>query len=324
MATSRILSYLTLCLIFIGIIPSCAQRKTTEPQEAPKEEAVSAPWITVWVHGTQPPLQRIPGKRLRTRLQKHAHEFFYCQYGIHHWHKNPETNRYCSFARLLAETNPELFPEKHFYTFGWSGDLNFKVREAAADVLYQDLVKLVAQYTATYGIPPHVRVITHSHGGNVALNLALAERIHNKKLVIDELVLLACPIQAKTAPFAQEPLFRKVYSFYSSTDLMQVGDPQGLYRSNGIKAPLFSQRLFPAYKTIAQARVRFNNRSLWHVEFLADWFVRALPAAIKELDTWHQEDPMDLRGKQIKIVTKKGEPAVFIRSYARKPLMRSV
>lgn len=320
------------CLI---ILPSCASQRSGLKEQKPQtcldnelENKVdgdrgiaTAPWITVWIHGTQPSFDKAPGKRLRAALKRRAHEVFYCKSGLHPINTQPKTNRHHEFARLLYEVDPVRFPAAHFYTFGWSGDLSFDVRYQAGKNLYLDLVKLVEEFTHTHGVTPNIRLITHSHGGNVALNLALAQAEYRKRsnLVIDELVLLACPVQERTAFLAQDQLFKKIYSLYSSLDVLQVVDPQGLYKNNTIDNGVFSKRRFPAsFNKVAQAKIRFNKRAILHIEFLSDRLVRALPCIITKLDKWHQATTGDTQIKQICIQNDTGQACDVRCSYAYK------
>ena len=313
------------------VLPSCSNQRSGLKEQKPQTcldhelgqevecdvDVVTAPWITVWIHGTQPSFDKAPGKRLRTALIKQAHELFYSKSGLHPINTQPKTNRHHEFARLLQQVDPLRFPAVHFYTFGWSGDLNFDVRYQAGKNLYLDLVKLVEEFTHTHGVTPNIRLITHSHGGNVALNLALAQAEYHKNLVVNELVLLACPVQEKTAFLAQDQLFKKIYSLYSSLDVLQVVDPQGLYKNNTIDNGVFSKRRFPvSFDKIAQAKIRFNKRAILHIEFLSDRLVRALPCIITKLDKWHQATTGDTQIKQICIQKDTGQACDVRCSYA--------
>lgn len=313
------------------ILPSCTNQrsglKEQKPQTCLDNEldhkidgdvvVATVPWITVWIHGTQPSFDKVPGKRLRTALIRHAHELFYCKSGLHSINTQPKTNRHHEFARLLHEVDPMRFPVEYFYTFGWSGDLNFDVRYQAGKYLYLDLVKLVDEFVHAHGVTPNIRLITHSHGGNVALNLSLAQAEYGKNLVVNELVLLACPVQEKTAFLVQDTLFKKIYSLYSSLDVLQIVDPQGLYKSNNLKASVFSKRRFPeSCNKVAQAKIRFNKRSILHIEFLSDRLIRALPGIITKLDSWHQANTCDTHIKLICIQKDTGQLSDLRCSYA--------
>ena len=117
-------------------------------------------------------------------------------------------------------------------------------------------------------------LIAHSHGCNVALYLAeLAKSGEFKDLVIDRLILLACPVQLATAHLVGSPIFKRVFSFYSTADLGQIIDPQGLYNEtkkiskDSKKPPLFSQRLFDDSPNLVQARILMNRQSPGHMSF---------------------------------------------------------
>ncbi len=64
----------------------------------------------------------------------------------------------------------------HYYTFGWTGLMSQYRRRKEAIRLYnaltEELIELKKQ-----GITPKVRIIAHSHGGNVCLNLAAINHI---------------------------------------------------------------------------------------------------------------------------------------------------
>ena len=68
------------------------------------------------------------------------------------------------YAHTTAEKN-------YFYTFGWSGLISQYQRRKEAITLYTALVKEYAALQAQ-GITPKIRLIAHSHGGNLILNAA--------------------------------------------------------------------------------------------------------------------------------------------------------
>ena len=72
--------------------------------------------------------------------------------------------------------------------------------------------------------------------------------------------------------YAHSPLFEKIYSLYSMLDILQVIDPQGLNKKKK-KAPLFSERFLPRHEKIEQVAIKFNDRSLMHIEFVKLDFV---------------------------------------------------
>ncbi len=58
-----------------------------------------------------------------------------------------------------------------FYLFGWSGYLSQKRRRSEAIRLYNQLAEEI-QLFKNNGINPKIRILSHSHGGNLVLNLA--------------------------------------------------------------------------------------------------------------------------------------------------------
>lgn len=183
-------------------------------------------------------------------------------------------------ADTLIENAPDMFSAQHFYLFGWSGNLNFKARQEAAYDLYDQIVHITKDFKSHYGCEPYLRIITHSHGGNVALNLA---KIHkDERFTIDELILLACPVQQETEQYVHDPLFKEVFALYSSFDLLQVVDPQGIYDHHG-NWPLFSGRRFACDDKLIQAKIKIDGRALFHADFLRLKFVSLLPIIIDKL-----------------------------------------
>ena len=131
-------------------------------------------------------------------------------------------------------------------------------------------------------------MITHSHGGNVALHLA--ELNNNKSnLKIDELILLACPVQKRTCHLIADNMFTKAYSFYSNIDMIQVLDPQGLQKLWSRKekrkpgTPLFSKRKFEKHKNLRQVKVMLNGKSIRHIDFILEKFLKQLPKMLNDL-----------------------------------------
>lgn len=166
--------------------------------------------------------------------------------------------------------------DRKLYAFGWNGLVSQDQRRRESLRLYNTLSQeLAKQYRDTK--PPKIRLITHSHGGNIGLNLggiftilnltqfptdpiknlsqdpdeneSLAHMLEyiktlpnreqtqakkgfkrfdyvpeDKKLIIDELVLLGTPIQPETARFCLSPIFKNVYNIYSDHDSVQQLD----------------------------------------------------------------------------------------------------
>jgi hypothetical protein len=223
-----------------------------------------------------------------------AETFFYCPQALTLATDLPTEYRVATIAHILNKADPEAFPVDRFYLFGWSGLLTPENRLHAAERFYDALYLLQQQY-------PHepIRIITHSHGGNMVLNIAhFFEKKEKKIEPIDELILFACPVQQNTAHYTTHQTFKRILSFHSTLDMFQVIDPQGLYTLKGLIKqegfyqtfsylkqmwPLFSQRHFPD-KHVQHIRVSYHNRGLTHIEFLLRDFLQHLPAILTFLE----------------------------------------
>lgn len=232
------------------------------------------PIITVWVHGS------------KLLFSKIFTAFSFLPAGISKGADLQSTYHHAQLFKALSLASPHLFPYDHIYGFGWSGALSFSVRQAAGQMLYEQLKTLIDSYTKMHGAVPFVRVITHSHGGNVALNIAAAMG-NECAYVIDELILLACPVQVHTSHLITHPCFKRVISFSSKHDSLQVLDPQGIYKHEkklAKKSPLFSERLFDHHPKVQQVFVQHRVRGLSHIEFILSSFVGALPTIMAYLN----------------------------------------
>ena len=133
---------------------------------------------------------------------------------------------------------------------------------------------------------------------------------HSKhQLIIDELILLACPIQEQTVHCAHDTLFKRIYSMYSRGDSIQVMDPQGFHywrkKHKLLKPPtFFSGRCFPKECTkVQQVAVQLNGKNLMHIEFLFHKFLKFLPDIVYRLRKWRKKN-IDERPTVISITTK--------------------
>lgn len=187
-----------------------------------------------------------------------------------------------NIAQALSKAAPD-FSWHNFYVYGWSGILDPKEREDAAKTLYSEIKKLILECKKQH-VEPKITIVTHSHGGNVALNLAKFK--DDNSFCIDRLILLAVPVQEMTSEFVSDALFRKIYSFSSSLDLLQIGDPQALYKASNTKknCPFFSKRFFAPRHNLRQAKIKINDRAIFHIEFIMERFIKFIPALIKQLD----------------------------------------
>ena len=121
--------------------------------------------------------------------------FFKTIPGIQPVHAYNKKNNLFTIAKILNANDPEDFPLENLYFFGWSGKLSSHARKLAARLLYKDLIILIQQHKQQYDTTPRIRMITHSHGGNVALYLAKIKKEFITQITIEQLILLACPVQ---------------------------------------------------------------------------------------------------------------------------------
>lgn len=274
-------------LIFILCIPSCTHitkkkslvhhvycPKIGRIQTAPIATSHNQP-ITIWIHGTR----LLPQSMFKT--------FFQSKPGLHHYSEMESKYHLHRIAQILSSSDPIMFPEEYFYLFGWSGKLSFREREQSARTLYLDLKELRTAYKKIQGTEPTINILAHSHGGNVALLLEHVKDPDDTSFFINNLILLATPVQTHTLHYCRAPLFGKIYSLYSFLDVLQVIDPQGLNRA--IKAPLFSERIFPCHEKLAQVAIKINDRSIMHMEFILPTFLKRLPPAIKAINAWQSQ-----------------------------------
>lgn len=128
--------------------------------------------------------------------------------------------------------SPEKQANLHFYTFGWDGRLSQKSRINSAKTLYKSLLTEMGNLKSNLNLKDQdleLILIGHSHGGNVLLNLAKVEdkvygNLKVDKLKVDKLILLGTPVQSETAELINSAMFNKIYSFYSTNDMIQVID----------------------------------------------------------------------------------------------------
>ena len=140
----------------------------------------------------------------------------------------------------------------------------------------------------------HIRLVTHSHGGNVALCLLNMIDENKSPIVIDELVLMGCPIQKVTEDYAHAQCVKKIYNLYSEGDDVQKSDPQGLYPEtyqkittnilNNIR--LLSGRTFDTEQdNLWQAEITLDGKDMGHMDFITPLFLLSLAQIILEIDT---------------------------------------
>ncbi len=237
-------------------------------------KSADAPCITVFIHGTQRFVKLIP------RSLKKIYDRIVHKDGFYNIEELPSSYYYRSMMQTMQEGSPSLFQSKHLYVFCWPGTLHHEARTKAAHDLNTYLKNLTDHYKTHYKSYT-LTIITHSHGGNVALNLAAFANEHSYH--IDTLILLAAPVQVTTETFVNHALFKKIYALHSHWDLLQVLDPQKLYATSNQSKTFFSKRHYDnssvMHISIIDSKIGIN-RGITHVEFLLSRFMKQLGTII--------------------------------------------
>lgn len=259
---------------FMSTLLLVSQKNSSVQPDKNKQNNQQTPGpITIWIHGT--------------KLSKHLlPRFSYTLPGLHHYTKTHQKYYIRTISETLIASDPEQFNPDTFYLYGWNGNLSRIEREKAAHQLYQQLKIIRQDYYKKYGVKPYIQILSHSHGGNVALLLAKVKDPADVDFSIDRLVLLACPVQLGTKELITDDIFKKVYSLYSTLDLLQVADPQGLKNKS---APLFSQRLFDPCNKLTQTHMKIYGRSFRHLDFIMRRFLCNIARVLQAIDQIDQK-----------------------------------
>lgn len=125
----------------------------------------------------------------------------------------------------LSNSFKECKSDRTFYaTYGWTGFLSQTARKSAGFDMYDGLVSFCDWCKRTYNTLPEIDIITHSHGGNVALWLASAETVKQQGLQINCLFTLGNPWQQETQSWIASPVFSTIISAHSWGDGIQPLD----------------------------------------------------------------------------------------------------
>jgi hypothetical protein len=278
-----------LCILMcILLLAGCSKKapiiiKQTKPKITSELASDEMPTpdkpITILIHGTRmpPPLMMtVPGLARQITTPS----------GLHRASKVDFTYLFSRLAHTYDAVDHEQYPLENSYLFGWSGALSFTSRKKAAERLYGYLRQI--RNDVRYKNTP-ITIITVSHGGNVGLNLgAVAQEKGDTTLAIDRLVLLCSPIQDATEKYANSPIFKKVYHLYSSGEMIQVADPQGMYDKKDMACSpekFFSHRFIKdAAPHVVQAEIQYKKRTLCHVDFGMPHFSKRFPAVLAYLE----------------------------------------
>ena len=236
--------------------------------------------LTIFVHG---------GKE--SMLSKIVHQIEY-PHGIIPTSINRVDSIMGRLGTHLTNADPKEFPRDSFYFYSWSGNVTFPARTKAARRLYSVLKNHNGPIT----------IITHSHGYNVVLNLScVAAEYNDTSFKIDRLIMLAPPVQEVTKPYVKSPIFKEVYTFYSTADIMQVGDAQGLYWESyactppDVHIPLLSKRIFDPAPNMIQTRILLDWQSPGHLHFMIGRFISKLPQLLTLVKARADRDGFDYK-----------------------------
>ncbi len=206
------------------------------------------PWVTVFIHGTlgverlmnfetiitlmKKSIEGSRYARLMEALREHPYSYAAQAAQLPGLRKieldKKEQNSAELFARLYEIMQNRYFPEQRnieWLTFGWSGMINQLQRVQDAKILFDTLSQYIQTQKSKY---PNlkVRLVTYSHGSNIALNLEHWRDKTTEELPfqIDELIMLGTPVIVENEHFIYSPLFKNIYSLYSRHDMASILD----------------------------------------------------------------------------------------------------
>lgn len=191
----------------------------------------------------------------------------------------------CNLGTILAAENyARAYKAVHglthavtSYTFGWDGALDAQHRLRWAKNLYIALIKELKRRDLWQ--KPNVEIEVHgfSHGGNVALNLALAEEEFYQGLSIDRLCLWGLPVQQETGTLVGHSIFKKVHHYYSKKDRVQIVDVLSTSRRRSYKC--FDKVCKPLPSNLYQIEIQIDNHHPNHYEF---WYLGSKESAYRK------------------------------------------
>lgn len=124
------------------------------------------------------------------------------------------------YNHLLKKYNSGT--KNSYYTYGWSGLLSYKQRHKEAGLFYRALREELQKFAAQKRFPK-VRLVTYSHGGNLALNLGVIRSTDFPKdrFIIEELSMIGMPVQYANSCLICHPIFKRIFHMYSAGDHVQ-------------------------------------------------------------------------------------------------------
>lgn len=270
-----------MCILFL-INTSCSQEKNLDSEIV---------WLTVFIHGTIGLRSQLNFATIvhlmrdniaNTKYKKiigaiRQDPFFYQvqamqKPGLIPIDMDPSIDRGAAatcFAKLFQENVfSTIVPTTNlYYTYGWSGLLSHSDRYREAEKLYHELSDQIVIINKQYPqANVHLRLVCYSHGGSVALNLAAVQQnIAPEHLIyIDELILLGTPVQKETDTLIYNPIFKKIYHFYSRKDVIQKMDCFSLQRFFSNRRFKFKYKKLPA--KLQQIEIRIKSKKHPHTK----------------------------------------------------------
>ncbi len=149
-----------------------------------------------------------------------------------------------------------------YFAFGHLGLLSQLYRHAAAEQLYNHVCDEVDRCEKIYDRVV-VRIVSHSHGSNIAMNIADQEDVYHRNLIVNDLVMLGTPLQIENADRAYHPMFKRVLHCYADADQVQ---PYDYFSTKGDRSyKLFSDPglniSLPEKHQVYTVRLRVNGKA---------------------------------------------------------------
>ena len=125
------------------------------PQAPPNPQPV----ITVWVHGTKiDECLPMPFARLAKMV---GNVIFEHKPGLHHANTFNIHHYEAIRASILGTSQPTIFQQEYFYSFGWSGKLNLIERKNASQELFNGLKTINQAILEKTGLVPEFILISY-------------------------------------------------------------------------------------------------------------------------------------------------------------------
>lgn len=126
---------------------------------------------------------------------------------------------YDHFQRSSDSSSTTLY---RYFFYGHNGFLDENERRKAGKDLYNNIVKIRSSFETEDDVI--FNIIGHSHGGTISLYTALGEQEQHQQLHIANLILLGTPLQKGQETLISDPMFERIFNFYSLGDSIQTKD----------------------------------------------------------------------------------------------------